>query len=69
MLQSEVPLRNLFEYPTVAGLASLITQQQPVANDVSLSEGSIKRQKTKTADELLLELEQLDDDVSLAELF
>ncbi|HXQ72674.1 MAG TPA: amino acid adenylation domain-containing protein [Pyrinomonadaceae bacterium] len=69
VFQSEFSLRNLFEHPTVAELASLIIHEQPTPSEMTLSDGLIKRQKTKTADELLLELEQLDTDVSLAELF
>jgi hypothetical protein len=56
----EVPLRTIFEAPTIAGLAQLITEQQ------SEQEGSPRKMAASiprvTTPELSIDLDQLSDE-------
>jgi acyl carrier protein len=69
VFQTELPLRNLFEEPTVAGLVSLLGLEQGGAGGASTAGKAIERRKNKTVDELLLELDDTEDGyISLAGL-
>jgi amino acid adenylation domain-containing protein len=59
-LQVEVPLRSLFERPTVAGLALAVTQKQSGRKDNGIN--PIKRANRGNAEQLLEKLDQLSND-------
>jgi acyl transferase domain-containing protein/acyl carrier protein len=62
----ELPLRTLFESPTIAGLAVLIEQRLGEQRDVAVAPIPIERRESRTVEELLEELERERDEDSVS---